>query len=490
MPFFHQSIFRQQEKASPPPVSRSGRSLPQFSIPSWKQWSGERNQRNRQNDGFYNDVFGWDDESVVRSRSRSKTSSSSALSSEELSPLRPAVSDDGYDSISLFASKLRPINVRSKRNSTRMGHENYPTQQQLTPPICISENDFLENFRSYSFRSSRRNASPESINIELLPNSSFRVFADDLQLNSPSSAVSSVCQSDREIKMNTCETEHELLRKGTLEQDLEDESVSSYVIKINSDDREWKCESNDVNEAIAWAKETFQTHFSEEKPVEEILKGHQLSERTESFQTMAEQQDERAAEEETSKIEAEMQLLDEKIRLWSTGKEADIRLLLSSLHHILWPNSGWLTIPLMNIIDSSQVKLVYQKAQLCLHPDKLQERGATFPEKYIAEKVFSALQRMGLFSTELSVVTLCVRSLDLSSWAINTIYIIGIGMQSIMRLVMGAISGGEPDEDELPHFWSKRGLPLQTPNNEPTKPAEAGGIGHFKVPSVYCNGYN
>ncbi|KAL0300573.1 UNVERIFIED_CONTAM: J domain-containing protein required for chloroplast accumulation response 1 [Sesamum radiatum] len=167
-----------------------------------------------------------------------------------------------------------------------------------------------------------------------------------------------------------------------------------------------------------------------------------------------------------------MQLLDEKIRLWSTGKEADIRLLLSSLHHILWPNSGWLTIPLMNIIDSSQVKLAYQKAQLCLHPDKLQERGATLPEKYIAEKVFSALQ-----------------VLDLSSWAINTIYIIGIGMQSIMRLVMGAISGGEPDEDELPHFWSKRGLPLQTPNNEPTKPAEAGGIGHFKVPSVYCNGY-
>ncbi|KAL0300572.1 UNVERIFIED_CONTAM: Auxin response factor 6 [Sesamum radiatum] len=213
MPFFHQSIFRQQEKASPPPVSRSGRSLPQFSIPSWKQWSGERNQRNRQNDGFYNDVFGWDDESVVRSRSRSKTSSSSALSSEELSPLRPAVSDDGYDSISLFASKLRPINVRSKRNSTRMGHENYPTQQQLTPPICISENDFLENFRSYSFRSSRRNASPESINLELLPNSSFRVFADDLQLNSPSSAVfhlSMIYSKSQPVNvLPVGETEHE-----------------------------------------------------------------------------------------------------------------------------------------------------------------------------------------------------------------------------------------------------------------------------------------
>ncbi|KAK4421060.1 J domain-containing protein required for chloroplast accumulation response 1 [Sesamum alatum] len=393
IPFFHQDVFRQQEKAPPPLLSRSGRSLPQFSIPSGKKWSGERiNHRNRQNDAFYNDVFGWDDESVVRSRSRSKTSSSSALSSEELSPLRPAVSDDGYDSISLFASKLRPINVRSKRNSTRMGHENYPTQQQLPAPICISEIDFFENFRSYSFRSSRRNASPESINVEPLSNSSFRVSADDLQFNSPSSAVSSICQSDKEMKMNTCETEHEVLKKGTLGQDLEDESVSSYVIEINSDNREWTCESSDVDEAIAWAKEKFQTHFSEEKPIEEILKGHQLSERTESFKSMVEQREEWAAEEETNKIGAEMQLLDEKIRLWSTGKEADIRLLLSSLHHILWPNSGWLAIPLMNIIDSSQVKLAYQKAQLCLNPDKLQERGATLPEKYIAEKVFSALQ--------------------------------------------------------------------------------------------------
>ncbi|XP_020551351.1 uncharacterized protein LOC105167542 [Sesamum indicum] len=285
-----------------------------------------------------------------------------------------------------------------------MGHENYPTQQELPPLICISENDFLGNFRSYSFGSSRRNASPESINLEPLSNSSFRVSADDLQLNSPSSAVSSVCQSDKEIKMNTCETEHEFLRKGTLEQDLEDESVSSYIIEINSDNREWTCESNGVDEAIVWAKEKFQTPFSEGKPIEglsecdveiiihlkptEILKGHELSERTESFESMGTTN----FFSKSRQIEAETQLLDEKIRLWSTGKEADIRLLLSSLHHILWPKSGWLTIPLMNIIDSSQVKLAYQKAQLCLHPDKLQERGATLPEKHIAEEVFSAHQ--------------------------------------------------------------------------------------------------
>lgn len=46
----------------------------------------------------------------------------------------------------------------------------------------------------------------------------------------------------------------------------------------------------------------------------------------------------------------------------------------------------------MNIIDNSQVKKAYQKAQLALHPDKLQQRGATVPQKYLAKKVFSALQ--------------------------------------------------------------------------------------------------
>ena len=38
------------------------------------------------------------------------------------------------------------------------------------------------------------------------------------------------------------------------------------------------------------------------------------------------------------------------------------------------------------------MKKAYQKARLCLHPDKLQQRGATMLQKYVAEKAFTILQ--------------------------------------------------------------------------------------------------
>ncbi|KAK4440196.1 Auxilin-related protein 1 [Sesamum alatum] len=401
--FFYEEIFRPSEKAAPI-VGRSGRSLPEFRIPG-RRTRSDHNHHKRESNSFYGDIFGLEDDSVVRSRSRSKTSSSSVLSSEEHSPLRPAISGDSNDDVSLFASKLRPLNVRSRWSSGRIGHEDYQRQQNMMPPfagtrpVYNAENDF-------PFGVSRRNASPETISVEPMSNGSFRVSADDLELNSPSSAVSSVCQSDRE--QTTREIEEEILRQDAMEQD-EDESMSSYVIEINSDIREGTCESNGVDEAIAWAKEKFQTHCDQnkcgmqecekDKPAEvsKMLNGHQLSEgNTDSFGSLDGQQDKWAARKQTQQFEimvqTEMQILDEKIRLWSTGKEADIRLLLSSLHHILWPDSGWFPVPLANIIEIPHVKKAYQKARLCLHPDKLQQRGATQQQKYIAEKAFPVLQ--------------------------------------------------------------------------------------------------
>ncbi|XP_022141128.1 J domain-containing protein required for chloroplast accumulation response 1 isoform X2 [Momordica charantia] len=84
--------------------------------------------------------------------------------------------------------------------------------------------------------------------------------------------------------------------------------------------------------------------------------------------------------------------IDAKIQQWSNGKEGNIRSLLSTLQSVLWPKSGWKPVPLVDIIEGSAVKRSYQKALLYLHPDKLQQKGASSDQKYIAAKVFDILQ--------------------------------------------------------------------------------------------------
>ncbi|MFS7939145.1 putative Chaperone J-domain superfamily [Helianthus anomalus] len=84
--------------------------------------------------------------------------------------------------------------------------------------------------------------------------------------------------------------------------------------------------------------------------------------------------------------------LDADIKRWSNGKEGNLRALLSTLQYILGPESGWQPVTLTEIITTSAVKKAYRKATLCVHPDKLQQRGATIQQKYICEKVFDLLK--------------------------------------------------------------------------------------------------
>ncbi|KAI7751738.1 hypothetical protein M8C21_015687, partial [Ambrosia artemisiifolia] len=73
--------------------------------------------------------------------------------------------------------------------------------------------------------------------------------------------------------------------------------------------------------------------------------------------------------------------LDADIKRWSNGKEGNLRALLSTLQYILGPESGWQPVSLTEIITTSAVKKAYRKATLCVHPDKLQQRGATIQQK-------------------------------------------------------------------------------------------------------------
>ncbi|KAF3329152.1 Auxilin-related protein 2 [Carex littledalei] len=84
--------------------------------------------------------------------------------------------------------------------------------------------------------------------------------------------------------------------------------------------------------------------------------------------------------------------LDFEIKRWAAGKEGNLRALLSSMHYILWQESGWQPVSMSDLITAAAVKKVYRKATLCIHPDKVQQKGATLQQKYIAEKVFDILK--------------------------------------------------------------------------------------------------
>ncbi|PPD83922.1 hypothetical protein GOBAR_DD19131 [Gossypium barbadense] len=84
--------------------------------------------------------------------------------------------------------------------------------------------------------------------------------------------------------------------------------------------------------------------------------------------------------------------LDAEVKRWLSGKQGNLRALLSTLQYILGPDSGWQPISLTDILGTAAVKKAYRKATLCVHPDKLQQRGANIQQKYICEKVFDLLK--------------------------------------------------------------------------------------------------
>lgn len=386
------------------------RMLPEFRIPAA---SGRRRSDHEE---FYSDIFGDSSNNssrLSRSRSKSKTSlksnSSSILSSEDLSPFRHAGVDDDDDvSFASFASKLRPINVASKWNTSQKMHEVHePANKQPDSPCNFHsfESDYIHNLKGSYSGFSQIVSSPGMTSYGPHSYASVRESVEDLQVNSPASIVSSLNQ-DQEDEVSSVDEE-------------DDEVMSSYVIEINPTNRERIREGHGVDEAIAWAK--CQTSTSEkgwnnredeehecpgvEGDRTDVLGVHKVPEvqtaRHGSRESpLLDKRKEWITEEplleleidESPCVQMEVELLDEDIKLWSDGKEANVRLLLSTLHHILWPSSGWIMIPYANLKESSNVKKAYQKARLCLHPDKLQQRGATTPQKYVAEKAFPILQ--------------------------------------------------------------------------------------------------
>lgn len=92
------------------------------------------------------------------------------------------------------------------------------------------------------------------------------------------------------------------------------------------------------------------------------------------------------------------EMLDEEIESWAAGKEGNLQALLCNLQYVLWPECGWQPMLPADLSTAAAVKKAYRRATLCVHPDKVQQKGATIVQKYIAEKVFDLLKEASVKS--------------------------------------------------------------------------------------------
>lgn len=95
--------------------------------------------------------------------------------------------------------------------------------------------------------------------------------------------------------------------------------------------------------------------------------------------------------EKTGKI-ALRESLRPKINSWTAGKKDNIRALLSTLHIVLWENSGWTSPGIADIVEPAKVRRWYMKANLVIHPDKVKQKHGTLEQVATAEMVFDVLK--------------------------------------------------------------------------------------------------
>ncbi|XP_018116244.1 putative tyrosine-protein phosphatase auxilin isoform X2 [Xenopus laevis] len=76
---------------------------------------------------------------------------------------------------------------------------------------------------------------------------------------------------------------------------------------------------------------------------------------------------------EMRKEEMSKEMDPEKLKIldWIEGKERNIRALLSTMHTVLWAGeTKWKSVGMADLVTPEQVKKVYRKAVLVVHPDK------------------------------------------------------------------------------------------------------------------------
>ncbi|KAJ8466143.1 hypothetical protein OPV22_028695 [Ensete ventricosum] len=102
---------------------------------------------------------------------------------------------------------------------------------------------------------------------------------------------------------------------------------------------------------------------------------------------------ERVAKALAEKNERDMQTRKEKAERHRIAETLDIGIKAVDFWYFGLNVAG--PVSLTDLINAASVKKIHRKATLCLHPDKVQQKGATLQQKYITEKVFELLRKPG-----------------------------------------------------------------------------------------------
>ena len=94
---------------------------------------------------------------------------------------------------------------------------------------------------------------------------------------------------------------------------------------------------------------------------------------------------------EAEDLDAAKSKYDNTLTLWAFNnkEKRNVRTLLSTMHTVVWPECSWKAIGLGDVIEASQVKKVYRKAMLVVHPDRCS--GMSGEVRFIAKRIFEAI---------------------------------------------------------------------------------------------------
>jgi hypothetical protein len=81
-----------------------------------------------------------------------------------------------------------------------------------------------------------------------------------------------------------------------------------------------------------------------------------------------------------------------RVEAWRARNKGNLRGLLASLQTVLWEGSGWVPVGMGDLLDPSQVRKTWMKANLVVHPDKVRQKKGSDEQVAISDLVFDALK--------------------------------------------------------------------------------------------------